>query len=123
MDAETWKVIAGILIGMASVILKNEFFKGRKTKQIDQNSEEIKSLKDRFAIVEGRVTLIDKENAVQEQKIFAIQQDHRDMNAFMRELTRNLDENTQAIVSLKATNQGVKELLEALLKGNLILKQ
>src|SRR5690606_10237952 len=107
MDPEVLKIILGVLVGMASIVVKNEFFKGRKTKQIDQNSEEIKSLKDRFAIVEGRVTLIDKENAVQEQKIFAIQQDHRDMNAFMRELTKNLDENTQAIVSLKATNQGV----------------
>lgn len=118
---DLFKVLLSALCGAGVLIIKNEFFKGRKTKQIDDNTDKIKMVEQRVQDHERKLFLVEKENVIQEQQILHIQKSQSELNDFMKDLNKTLGSNTQAIESLKATNQGVKDLLEALLAGNLVL--
>jgi small-conductance mechanosensitive channel len=137
------EVILGFLtLGLSVYVLitKSAFFKGRQSvrQEIDDKNSEVipilqtdvnSLLKDVKYVIEShkqlssRVSIMEKAAVLQDVKLVQLEKFFERILTQNNELQKNLIENSKAINSLGSSMESVRELLDNLIKGNLIIRK
>lgn len=132
--------VATALLSIYVFITKSAFFKGRQSvkQELDDENQklvpqlilnvttltnEVKYLLESHKSLSSKVSAMDKAVLLQDAKLVQLDKLFDRIISQSNEIQKNLVENSQAVHSLGNSVEGMRELLDNLIKGNLIIRK
>jgi len=117
------EALIGVITGIAAMLLRDTFIKGKNQQKIDSMQKQIINLEDHWddytELMNESISSLKQSNESKDQRINAMTRDHLKIEQSIGELNKNIGMNNQAIASLDATLQGVNNLLKHIIDGKL----